>query len=69
MESGQQQRFAEPFPLNPAGRMPRDAAERARHSDPIAPYHDADFDAWLGPFLMGLVNTRAVRPSKPYEFR
>ena len=60
MESGQQRRFAEPFLLNPQGSVPRDAAE---HADPIAPYHDADFDAWLGPFLMGPVNTRVVRRS------
>ena len=63
MESGQQRRLAEPFLLNPAGTEPHDAAERARHSDPIAPYHDADFDAWLGPFFMGPVNTRVVRRS------
>ena len=60
MESGQQQRFADPFLLNPAGSVPGDAAAQA---DPIAPHHDADFDAWLGPFLMGPVNTRVVRRS------
>jgi short subunit dehydrogenase-like uncharacterized protein len=60
MESGQQQRFAEPFLLNPAGSVPRDAAEQV---DPIVPHHDEDFDAWLGPFLMGPVNTRVVRRS------
>ena len=60
MESGQRQRFAEPFLLNPAGSMPTDAAA---HADPIAPHHDADFDAWLGPFMMGPVNTRVVRRS------
>ena len=60
MESGQRQRFAEPFLLNPAGSVPTDAAA---HADPIAPHHDADFDAWLGPFIMGPVNTRVVRRS------
>ncbi len=60
MESGQQRRFAEPFLLNPEGSVPDDATD---HADPIAPHHDADFDAWLGPFLMGPVNTRVVRRS------
>jgi short subunit dehydrogenase-like uncharacterized protein len=27
----------------------------------VAPHHDADVDAWLGPFVMGPVNTRVVR--------
>jgi short subunit dehydrogenase-like uncharacterized protein len=27
----------------------------------VAPHRDADFDAWLGPFVMGPVNTRVVR--------
>lgn len=60
MEAGQRQRFAEPFLLNPAGSVPDDAAV---HADPIAPHHDADFDAWLGPFMMGPINTRVVRRS------
>ena len=60
MESGQQRRFAEPFLLNPAGSVPNDAAA---HADPMAPYYDADFDAWLGPFVMGPINTRVVRRS------
>ena len=60
MESGQRQRFAEPFLLNPAGSVPDDAAA---HADPIAPHHDADFDAWLGLFMMGPINTRVVRRS------
>jgi short subunit dehydrogenase-like uncharacterized protein len=60
MESGQRRRFAEPFLLNPAGSVPDDAAA---HADPVAPHHDADFDAWLGPFMMGPVNTRVVRRS------
>jgi short subunit dehydrogenase-like uncharacterized protein len=60
VEAGQQRRLAEPFLLNPADSAPGDAAEQA---DPIAPHHDADFDAWLGPFIMGPVNTRVVRRS------
>jgi short subunit dehydrogenase-like uncharacterized protein len=64
MESGQRRRFAEPFLLNPVlnppGSGPEDAAA---HADPIAPQYDADFDAWLGPFVMGPINTRVVRRS------
>lgn len=60
MEASQRRRFADPFLLNPAGSAPGDAAA---HADPIAPHHDADLDAWLGPFVMGPINTRVVRRS------
>jgi short subunit dehydrogenase-like uncharacterized protein len=58
MESGQDKQLSELFLLNPQGSAPRDAAE---HADPVAPHRDADFDAWVGPFVMGPVNTRVVR--------
>jgi len=58
MESGQDRLLADPFLLNPPGTVPRDAAE---HADPVAPHRDADFDAWVGPFMMGPINTRVVR--------
>jgi len=58
MESGQGRQVADLFLLNPSGSVPRNAAE---HGDPVAPHRDADFDAWLGPFVMGPVNTRVVR--------
>ncbi len=58
MESGQDRLLADPFLLNPPGSVPRDVTA---HADPVAPHHDADFDAWLGPFVMGPVNTRVVR--------
>jgi short subunit dehydrogenase-like uncharacterized protein len=58
MESGQLKRVADLFLLNPPGSVPRHAAE---HADPVAPHRDADFDAWIGPFVMGPVNTRVVR--------
>jgi short subunit dehydrogenase-like uncharacterized protein len=58
MEAGQERLLADPFLLNPPGTAPRNPAE---HADPIAPQHDADFDAWVGPFMMGPVNTRVVR--------
>jgi short subunit dehydrogenase-like uncharacterized protein len=52
--------FAQPFLLNPEGSMP---ANVSAHADPIAPVRDADFSAWLGPFVMGPINTRVVRRS------
>jgi len=58
MESGQGKRVAELFLLNPPGTVPRNADE---HADPVAPHRDADFDAWVGPFVMGPINTRVVR--------
>lgn len=58
IEAGQGQLLADPFLLNPPGTAP---PNRAEHSDPLAPHRDADFDAWVGPFMMGLVNTRVVR--------
>lgn len=60
MESGQADRLADPFLLNPEDRRPRSAVG---HADPVTPHHDADFDAWVGPFVMGPINTRVVRRS------
>jgi short subunit dehydrogenase-like uncharacterized protein len=58
MESGQGRLLADLFLLNPPGSAPLDPAG---HADPVAPHRDADFDAWVGPFMMGPVNTRVVR--------
>ena len=52
--------FARPFLLNPAGQQPADSRG---HEDPQGPRHDADFRAWLAPFIMGPINTRVVRRS------
>ena len=60
LEAGQEKRLLDPFLLNPAGTAP---ADTAAHDDPFAPHHDDDFDAWLGPFVMGPINTRVVRRS------
>jgi short subunit dehydrogenase-like uncharacterized protein len=60
MDSGDHALAADPFLLNPEGTVPGDAAA---HTDPVAPRHDADFDAWVGPFVMGPINTRVVRRS------
>ncbi|MBC7375999.1 MAG: saccharopine dehydrogenase NADP-binding domain-containing protein [Burkholderiaceae bacterium] len=60
MDSGQARALADPYLLNPPeGRPARQAAD----ADPIAPHHDEDFGAWVGPFFMGPVNTRVVRRS------
>jgi len=60
IDSGQNKLVADPFLLNPAGARPRHAAGQA---DPAVPHRDADFDAWVGPFMMGPINTRVVRRS------
>ncbi len=60
MGKGQAKEFAQPFLLNP-GHVAD--ANDAAHQDPTAPYRDADFAAWLGPFFMGPINTRVVRRS------
>ncbi len=59
-DSGQLRLLADPFLLNPPGSVPPDAAAQA---DDDAPHRDADFDAWLAPFVMAPVNTRVVRRS------
>jgi len=60
MDAKQEKLFADPFLLNPAGARPLAAS---RHADPIAPHLDLDFNAWVGPFVMGPINTRVVRRS------
>lgn len=60
MDSGSAQALADPFLLDPAGGARQDARS---HADPVLPVFDGDFQAWLGPFVMGPVNTRVVRRS------
>lgn len=60
LESGQQDLVADPFLLNPPGTAP---ADLQAHADPHAPHQDEDFQAWLGPFFMGPINSRVVRRS------
>ncbi|MDO8455887.1 MAG: saccharopine dehydrogenase NADP-binding domain-containing protein [Burkholderiaceae bacterium] len=60
LASGQSAAMADPFLLNPEGVRPANAAA---HADPLGPRHDADFSAWLGPFMMSTINTRVVRRS------
>lgn len=60
LASGQSAAMADPFLLNPSGTRP---AKAPNHADPIGPRRDADFGAWLGPFMMSGINTRVVRRS------
>ena len=60
METGQSDAVQDLFLLNPSGSRP---ASMAGHEDPAAPVRDADFNAWLGPFIMGTINSRVVRRS------
>jgi len=59
-DEGVQVQLDDPFLLNPAGTAPADLEP---HRDPAGARRDADFDAWLAPFLMGQINTRVVRRS------
>lgn len=58
--AGDLERFDQPFLLNPEGSAPADVAP---HEDVLGPRHDADFGAWLAPFVMARINTRVVRRS------
>ena len=60
LDEGQTQRMADPWLLNPVDDRP---VTTSQDEDPFSPVHDADFNAWLGPFFMGSVNTRVVRRS------
>ncbi len=60
LDQGDAAGLDDPFLLNPPGTAPADAAA---HRDPAGALHDADFDAWLAPFVMGPINTRVVRRS------
>ncbi len=60
MDTGQGDAVQDVFLLNPPGtRPPSDAG----HEDPISPHNDRDFKGWIGPFIMGAINTRVVRRS------
>lgn len=60
-ESGQMAQSRNPFLLNPPGE--HSANEQRQNQDPAAPQYDADIGAWVGPFIMGPINTRVVRRS------
>jgi len=60
-ESGQIDIGRDPFLLDPDDGHSR--AEIDRHRDPRGVRFDAEVDAWIGPFVMGPINTRVVRRS------
>lgn len=60
IDTGQSKAMEKPFLLNPEGSVP---TPHAIDADPFAPSRDKDFKAWLGPFVMGTINTRVVRRS------
>jgi short subunit dehydrogenase-like uncharacterized protein len=60
LDSGQAALMDDPFLLNPEAPA---GADPALHADPVGARRDADFDAWVGPFFMGPINTRVVRRS------
>ncbi len=60
-ESGQAARARDPFLLNPPGEHSREEVDL--NQDPRLPEYDMDIGAWVGPFVMGPVNTRVVRRS------
>jgi short subunit dehydrogenase-like uncharacterized protein len=60
IETGQIAIARDPFLLDPDPSM-HTAEERTRNADPTGVHYDAELRAWVGPFLMGSVNTRVVR--------
>jgi short subunit dehydrogenase-like uncharacterized protein len=50
----------DPFLLDPDPAA-HSAEERARNADPSGVSYDAELEKWVGPFLMGSINTRVVR--------
>lgn len=57
-ESGQVQILDQPYLLNPE---PHPAATATQHHDHV--HFNSDLDAWAGPFVMAMINTRVVRRS------
>ncbi len=52
---------SDPFLLSPTAAPSQ--AEIERHRDPDQPQYDPDLGTWVGPFFMGMVNSRVVRRS------
>jgi short subunit dehydrogenase-like uncharacterized protein len=61
-DAGQYQRARELFLLNPSSRP--SSRETEQSSDPTQPRYDREIKAWVGPFVMGTINTRVVRRSQ-----
>jgi short subunit dehydrogenase-like uncharacterized protein len=58
-DSGQSDQVGDPFLLNPPGTL----VDNLKSQDPVMPQYDPEMGAWVGPFLMGAINTRVVRRS------
>jgi short subunit dehydrogenase-like uncharacterized protein len=57
-DSKQFDQVGDPFLLNPPGNRPGHEPE-----DFVLPQYDPEINAWVGPFVMGAINTRVVRRS------
>lgn len=60
-ESAQVEIGRDPFLLDPQPLNAR--AQIERNADPVAPHYDGLIGTWVGPFIMGPINTRVVRRS------
>jgi short subunit dehydrogenase-like uncharacterized protein len=60
LETNQMVVARDPFLLDPDPAA-HTAEERSRNADPAAVHYDQDLKKWVGPFLMGSINTRVVR--------
>lgn len=60
LETNQMVIARDPFLLDPDPAA-RTAAERSRNADPTGVHYQEDLKKWVGPFLMGSINTRVVR--------
>ena len=60
LETNQMVIARDPFLLDPDPAA-HTAEERTRNADPTGVRYDADLKKWVGPFLMGSINTRVVR--------
>lgn len=66
-ESGEIEMGRDPFVLDPADGHSRDEIERNR--DPQGTHFDELVGGWVGPFVMGPINTRVVRRSAALHTR
>jgi short subunit dehydrogenase-like uncharacterized protein len=60
LETNQMAIARDPFLLDPDPAAHTDE-ERNRNADPTGVHYDEDLKKWVGPFLMGSINTRVVR--------
>lgn len=58
-DSGQFSQIGNPYLLNPSNL----SCNLPHCPDPLLPQYDSEVEAWVGPFFMGMVNTRVVRRS------